>query len=214
MASKAVHPAPRIVAPRRPSLATACEVWGSPLDPCLPPHPREPGLWYALRIAPQAEFVTAHLLRRRGVVAWAPCLTKWVQADRHRRLVKQAVRRPLLVGYGFVKLDRTALWERVFSLSAVLGVVSLSGRPWPIRACDIARVRHASSRLRARERDRLMPTNRGFDVGDEVEVLDGPLDGFRVRVQAIEDGKARALLRLFGRESEALIPLAQLGAVA
>ena len=32
--------------------------------------------------------------------------------------------------------------------------------------------------------------------------------------RAIEDGKARALLRLFGRESEALIPLAQLGAVA
>lgn len=209
-----VSPAPRIVAPRRPSLATACEVWGSPLDPCLPPHPREPGAWYALRIAPQAEFVTAHLLRRRGVVAWAPCLTKWVQGNRYQPQFKRAVRRPLLVGYAFVKVDRAVLWERVFSVAAVLGVVSLSGRPWPIRACDIARVRHASSRLRARERDRLMPTNRGFEVGDEVEVLDGPLDGFRVRVMAIEDGKAKALLQIFGRESEALIPLAQLGAVA
>lgn len=214
MAPSAVLTSPRIVAPRRPSLATRCEVWGSPLDPCLPPHPREPGAWYALRIAPQAEFVTAHLLRRRGVVAWAPCLTKWVQADRHRRLVKQAVRRPLLVGYAFVKLDGPALWERVFSLAAVLGVVSLSGRPWPIRACDIARVRHASSRLRAREAQRGMPTNRAFEAGDEVEVLEGPFDGFTVRVAAIEDGQARALLKLFGVEREVLIPVAQLGAVA
>lgn len=202
------------VPPRRPSLATRCEVWGSPLDPCLPPHPREPGLWYALRIAPQAEFVTAYLLRRRQVVAWAPCLTKWVRADRHRRLAKKAVRRPLLVGYAFVKIDRDALWERVFAASGVLGVVTLSGRPWPLRPADVARVRHASSRLRAREGQRLMPTNRAFEVGDEVEVLDGPLEALRVRVAAIEGGQARALVAFLGLEREVLIPVAQLGAVA
>lgn len=209
-----VPPGVRTIPPRRPSLATACAVWGSPLDPCLPPHPREPGAWYALRVAPQAEFVVAHLLRRRGVVAWAPCLTKWVQADRHHRGTKKAVRRPLLPGYVFIKLAGAGLWPVIFGVTGVLGVLTFYGRPWPLRSADISRVRHASSRLRAREGQRLMPTNRTFEVGDQVEVLDGPFESMTLRVYEITASHARGLVRIFGRETEVQIAVESLGGVA
>lgn len=214
MTSTTVPPGVRTIPPRRPSLATACAVWGSSLDPCLPPHPREPGAWYALRVAPQAEFVVAHLLRRRGVVAWAPCLTKWVRAEAYRRAVKRAVRRPLLPGYVFVKLASAYVWQVIRGVTGVLGAVCLEGRPWPLRPAEIAKVRHASSRLRARERDRAMPTNRAFEVGDVVEVLDGPLEAVQMRVVEIADGEARALMAFLGVEREVQISVANLGAVA
>lgn len=214
MTTTTVPPGVRTVPPRRPSLATACAVWGSPLDPCLPPHPREPGAWYALRVAPQAEFVVAHLLRRREVVAWAPCLTKWVRAEAYRRTVKRAVRRPLLPGYVFVKLASAAAWQVIRGVSGVLGLVCLCGRPWPLHPADISRVRHASSRMRAREQDRGMPTNRAFEVGDVVEVLTGPFEAMSLRVYEITKGEARGLVRIFSRETEVKIPVANLGAVA
>ena len=214
MTSTTVPPGVRTVPPRRPSLATACGVWGSPLDPCLPPHPEEPGQWYALRVAPQAEFVTAHLLRRRGVVAWAPCETKWIKSNKYWRGQKRIVRRPLLPGYIFAKLDGAGLWSVVFGVAGVLGVVSLCGRPWPLRAEDIARVEATSARQRARESHRLMPTNRAFDIGDEVEVLDGPLEAMRLRVVEITGGEARALVLFLGLEREIQISVEMLGAVA
>lgn len=214
MTTTTVPPGVRTVPPRRPSLATACAVWGSPLDPCLPPHPREPGAWYALRVAPQAEFAVAHLLRRRGVVAWAPCLTKWIQGNRYQPQFKRTVRRPLLPGYVFVKLASALAWEVIRGVSGVLGLVCFCGRPWPLRPADIARVRHASSRLRAREQDRAMPTNRAFEVGDVVEVLSGPFEALSLRVYEITKGEARGLVRIFSRETEVQIPVANLGAVA
>lgn len=214
MTMTTVPPGVRTAPAGRASLATACGVWGSPLDPCQPPHPREPGDWYALRVAPQAEFVVAHLLRRRGVVAWAPCLTKWVQHNRYSRAAKKAVRRPLLPGYVFVKVALLRAWQVIRGVAGVLGMVCLEGRPWPLRPADIARVRRASSRLRARERDRAMPTNRGFDIGDVVEVLEGPLEALRLRVVEIAGGEARALIDFLGVEREVKISVANLGAVA
>jgi transcription antitermination factor NusG len=214
MTTTTVPPGVRTVPPRRPSLATACAVWGSPLDPCLPPHPREPGAWYALRVAPQAEFVVAHLLRRRGVVAWAPCLTKWIRQNRYHQATRQVVRRPLLPGYLFVKLAGAAVWPVVFGVTGVIGVVSFWGRPWPLRSADVSRLRHASSRLRAREGHRAMPTNRAFEVGQTVEALDGPLEGTQMRVVEILGSEARALVKFLGVEREIQISVANLGAVA
>ncbi|PJN94454.1 hypothetical protein CNY89_14395, partial [Amaricoccus sp. HAR-UPW-R2A-40] len=153
-------------------------------------------------------------LRRREVVAWAPCLTKWVRAEVYRRTAKRVVRRPLLPGYVFVKLAEASAWQVIRGVSGVLGLVCLCGRPWPLRPADISRVRHASSRMRAREQDRAMPTNRAFEVGDMVEVLTGPFEAMSLRVYEITKGEARGLVSIFGRETEVQISVANLGAVA
>jgi transcription antitermination factor NusG len=59
-----------------------------------------------------------------------------------------------------------------------------------------------------------MPTNRAFEVGDQVEVLNGPFESMTLRVYEITAGHARGLVHIFGRETEVKIAVGSLGAVA
>jgi transcription antitermination factor NusG len=200
----------------RPSLAVPGPIWGAALDPCGPVEPG-PGRWFALRVAPQAEFACAHLLRARGLAAWAPWETKWIRANRYRKGAKREVRRPLLPGYVLARLGdweaEACAWQRALGVVGVQGVVGALGRPLALREAAVADLRALCERRRAAERQRAMPTNRVFDVGDVVEVLEGPLEGVVVTVLEISRGFAEVV----GVDVGALrlrVQVGRLGAVA
>lgn len=161
----------------------------------------------------RAEFVVEAALRRRGVGAWVPVEVLWNQANRYRRWAKVLVRRPLLTGYVLVEIGRVAEWGAVFACPMVRGVVGFNGVAARLPEAGIARLRDIEAGVRARAHHRLMPTGRVFEAGEVVEVLDGPMEGRRVEVIAIEGEAARVFCEFFGGVFGVKIGLDRLGAV-
>ena len=177
---------------------------GSPGAPAVPEQPVLP-----LR----AEYVVEAVLARRGIEAWVPVESVWARANRYHRKAKQLVLHPMLTGYVLVRMAPGARWEPVLACPLVAGVVGRQGLPMALPDAAVARLREAQWHRQAEAQQRLMPTRRVYQVGEDVEVLDGPLEGTVMRVVAITGDLAKVVGPLFGGEVEAEIGLDRIGAV-
>ncbi|OQC19053.1 MAG: transcription antitermination protein NusG [Planctomycetes bacterium ADurb.Bin069] len=161
----------------------------------------------------RAEYVVEAVLGRRGIEAWVPVESVWARANRYHRRARQLVLHPMLTGYVLVRMAPGARWEPVLACPLVAGVVGTHGVPMALPDAAVARLREAQCHLQADAQSRLMPTRRVYRVGDDVEVLDGPLEGTVMRVVAIAGDLARVVGPLFGGEVEAEIAVDRIGAV-
>lgn len=157
------------------------------------------------------EFVVEAALLRRGYEAWVPAESLWIRRNRFRGNQKKLVHQPILVGYVLVRLGSEPNWHRVLNFPMVRGVVGFLGVPARIRPKGIAKMRGIERRAQARAYQRLMPTRRTFDVGDEVEVLEGPFEGFIVTIVGLTGVAAKFETMLFGRSASGEIPLGKIG---
>lgn len=161
----------------------------------------------------RGEYVVEMVLRRKGFDAWAPSESYWVQQNRYRRSDKKVFTRPILTGYVLVRLDEHPNWPRVLGFPMIRGVVGFGSAPARVIPGGIAKLRRIEHRSQAKVYQRLMPTHRTFEVGDEVEILDGSLEGMTVRVAGLVGDAAVYELMLFGRLVSGTIPLHKIGSL-
>ena len=116
---------------------------------------------------------------------------------------RKVVERKLLPCYVFIKMIYTnQIWYYVTSTRGVTGFCGPQGRPIPMKAEEIRKMRLEDPVVSAD----------GFAVGDTVSVEDGPLKGFIGSIKAINSsaGKATIVTSMFGRSTEVEVDFVQI----
>ena len=114
---------------------------------------------------------------------------------------ERQVERKLFPGYVLVKMVMTDdSWYIVRNTRGVTGFVGPSSKPVPLTQAEVDALG-----VDVRE------VGVDYEVGDSVEVLSGPLEGFVGLVESIDRdaGKVNVKVSMFGRETPAELELAQ-----
>ena len=114
---------------------------------------------------------------------------------------EREVERKLFPGYVLVKMVMTdESWYIVRNTRGVTGFVGPSSKPVPLTAAEVE-----SLGVDVRE------AKVDYEVGDSVELLSGPLEGFIGLVQSIDrdNGKVNVMVSMFGRETPAEMDFSQ-----
>ena len=114
---------------------------------------------------------------------------------------KREVERKLFPGYVLVKMVMTdESWYIVRNTRGVTGFVGPSSKPVPLTDAEVDSLGVDEKEARV-----------DYNVGDSVEVLAGPLEGFVGLVDVIdhESGKVHVKVSMFGRETPAELDLDQ-----
>jgi transcriptional antiterminator NusG len=117
---------------------------------------------------------------------------------------KKTSERLIYPGYVFIKMVATdpRAWHLVRNVRGVTGFVGEANKPVPLTDSEIESLgveRRGSILLK-------------YEVGDEVNILDGPLEDFSGKVVEIdnESGRVKVLVPMAGRDIEAELDLDQL----
>lgn len=108
---------------------------------------------------------------------------------------KKVVLRKLIPCYVFVKIAYTNdLWFLITNTRGVTGFVGPGGRPLPLTEDEVKRMRL----------ERPKAEDVKVNVGDEIKVVDGALNGFAGFVTEVNNttNKVRAKVSMFGRDTE------------
>ncbi len=114
---------------------------------------------------------------------------------------EREVERKLFPGYVLVKMVMTdESWYIVRNTRGVTGFVGPSSKPVPLTAAEVEAL---GVDVREAKVD--------YEVGDSVELLSGPLEGFIGLVQSIDRdaGKVNVMVSMFGRETPAEMDFSQ-----
>lgn len=156
-------------------------------------------LWYVVHTKPTRELMVSGLIEEQlGLAVYLPEVVETRRSQKRRA--------PLFPRYLFVHADlaRTPS-QAINSLPGVIHLVSFGGHPQPISHREIEALR---ARLDALNAQGGLPTH-PFHPGDEVRLLDGPLQG----LEAVFLGpmtpsqRVRVLLDFLGTEREAEVAL-------
>lgn len=115
------------------------------------------------------------------------------------------VERKTFPGYVLVKMVMTdESWYLVRNVRGATGFVGIEGKAVPLTEQEVI-----DMGVERRE------YNVGFEVGDRVKVIDGPLDGFFGIVDELEADKSRVrvIVSMFGRETPVDLELDQVETV-
>ena len=115
----------------------------------------------------------------------------------------KVVERKLLPCYVFIKMIYTnQIWYYVTSTRGVTGFCGPQGRPVPMKAEEIRK-------MRLEDPSEVEAT---FKVGDTVSIDDGPLAGFFGTVKELNDSakKAKICTTMFGRETDVEVEYVQI----
>ena len=114
---------------------------------------------------------------------------------------EKTVERKVFPGYVLVKMVMTdESWHLVRNVRGVTGFVGSGGKPIPLTEQEIYDM--------GVERHEIIV---GFNIGDRVKVVDGPLEGFFGLVDELEADKdrVRVIVSMFGRETPVDLELDQ-----
>ncbi|MCP4070783.1 MAG: hypothetical protein GY742_03460 [Hyphomicrobiales bacterium] len=180
-------------------------------------------IWYVLFVPSQKEYVTQKMitqwvdkntLKPTGTDAgyvYLPLYSKWRRVNRFSRN-KRRFAFPAMPGclwFGVKKGNEA--WFELFRLHLVHGVMSVANRPAGISGERLNRFIIENNReFGVPDAQQFMRSHHEFKTGDKVKIVEGPLDGHLVDVQAIEGVKARILLELLGGSHEVEIALGKL----
>ncbi|MBP5733596.1 MAG: transcription termination/antitermination factor NusG [Lachnospiraceae bacterium] len=118
---------------------------------------------------------------------------------------EKTVERKVFPGYVLVKMVLTdESWHLVRNVRGATGFVGSDGKAVPLTEQEILD-------LGVEHREIVV----GFDVGDSVKVVDGPLAGFIGTVEELdpEDDYVRVVVSMFGRETPVDLELDQVEAI-
>lgn len=183
--------------------------------------------WYAVTTGPRGERRTLTALMDKGLTAYVPMSTEWVESIQARQKFKREVQRPMLPGYVFVCVaDDSGIWyemrqkhrdgRNVFGIN---GVVTNNGK-----ACRIATtiLKTLADEERAgwfderRKRALLAESNPEMSgpavrMGDIVNITDGAFATYSGVAEADStSGSVRAMVQIFGRDTLVVVPIDQI----
>ncbi len=116
---------------------------------------------------------------------------------------RKVVERKLLPCYVFIKMIYSnQIWYLVTNTRGVTGFCGPQGRPKPLRADEIKKMRL--------EEDAVVEVD--FAVGDTVSIEDGPLAGFLGTIKEMNDSaqKAKIATNMFGRDTDVEVGYGQI----
>lgn len=114
---------------------------------------------------------------------------------------KKEVERKIFPGYVLVKMIMTdESWYIVRNTRGVTGFVGPGSKPIPLTDQEVEAIGVEKKQIQV-----------DYAVGEEIKIIDGPLEGFIGVVEQIdlEKNKARVMVSMFGRETPAEIELDQ-----
>ncbi len=114
-----------------------------------------------------------------------------------RRNKKVQVEKRFMPGYVLVKMEMTdRAYHLINDTNRVTGFLGPQGKPTPLRDSEVARILNQVEE--GVERPRPMIT---FEIGEQVNVTDGPFEGFAGLVEEADDENTRlkVSVSIFGR---------------
>lgn len=148
--------------------------------------------WFCLKAQPKREHLAAIGLRKRfGLVCFAPRL-------RARKLTRRGpvwFVEAMFPGYFFAQFDHVTERRRVEHASGVRGLVQFGDRIATIDSATIEALRQKT------EADEIVTINPDIEVGQEVQIAQGPLQGWEALVTQLlpPSERVRVLLEFLGR---------------
>ena len=118
---------------------------------------------------------------------------------------RRDVERKIFPGYVLVKMVLTdESWYVVRNIRGCTGFVGPSSKPIPLSDEEVLRLGIKKREIKV-----------SYDVGDSVQIIDGPLDGFvgTVDEMNLEKNMVRVTVSMFGRETPVELELDQVEAV-
>lgn len=160
---------------------------------------QEGGLWYVVQSRPRQEQRAEANLRNQHFETYAPfwCVEKVYRSKRVER--KEA----LFPGYLFVRLCPSVDdFRPIRSTRGVLRLVSFGHEPMPIDDAVVERIRQRVGDSDARP---------AIEVGERVEILNGPFRGLEAIFQSFDgDERVVLLLELMQQQVRSTQPLANI----
>ena len=124
-----------------------------------------------------------------------------------RRGKKVQVEKRFMPGYVLVKMELTdRAYHLINDTNRVTGFLGPQGKPTPLRDAEVNRILNQVEE--GVERPRPMIT---FEVGEQVNVTDGPFEGFAGLVEDVDEENARlkVSVSIFGRATPVELEYAQ-----
>ncbi len=118
---------------------------------------------------------------------------------------QREVERKIFPGYVLVKMVMTdESWYIVRNIRGCTGFVGPSSKPIPLTDAEVARLGMEQKEVEV-----------SYAVGDSVQIIDGPLEGFVGTVEELdaEKNSVRVMVSMFGRETPVELELNQVETV-
>ena len=118
---------------------------------------------------------------------------------------QREVERKIFPGYVLVKMVMTAeSWYIVRNIRGCTGFVGPSSKPIPLTDAEVARLGVESREVEV-----------SYAIGDSVQIIDGPMEGFVGTVEKLdaEKNSVRVMVSMFGRETPVELELNQVETV-
>lgn len=162
--------------------------------------------WFLAQVRPNADHVARRNLERQGFSTFQPLETRTLV--RRSKLVD--VLRPFFAGYVFVTYPSTSVpWSLVNSTYGVSRLVKFGNRPAIVPDSVM------SDLLGACDPNGVISVQPAVAIGDNVEVIRGPLANFVGHVQRLApDQRAMILLDILGKQTRVVVPTANLRAAS
>lgn len=155
--------------------------------------------WYCIHTKPKSEHMAAAALKQfDDVVAYCPRIRFQRSTARGKVWFVEA----LFPSYFFARFDLTTRFRAVKHAHHVIGIVGFGGVPVPLSQATIDDLKEEMAGEELRE------IRHGLNVGDTVEVAEGPMRGLRGVVEGFASGEERVkvLLEFLGRQSLVEVP--------
>ena len=173
--------------------------------------------WYSVAVLSNFEKKVAESIRERAeqhglTEDIEDVLVPTEEVTEVRRNKKVQVERRFMPGYVLVKMDMTdRAYHLINDTNRVNGFLGPQGKPTPLPNAEVARILNQVEE--GVERPRPMIT---FEVGEQVNVTDGPFEGFAGLVEEVDDENARlkVSVSIFGRATPVELEYAQVAKAA
>ncbi|MEM7505820.1 MAG: transcription termination/antitermination protein NusG [Pseudomonadota bacterium] len=129
-----------------------------------------------------------------------------------RRGKKMNVERRLMPGYVLVRMEMTdAAYHLINDTQRVTGFLGPQGKPIPMRDSEAASILKQVEEGVERPRPAIT-----FEVGEQVNVTDGPFEGFQGQVEDVDEENARlkVSVSIFGRATPVELEYTQVAKAA
>lgn len=163
----------------------------------------EPALWYCIHTKPKCEHIAAAAVRQLGnVETYCPRIRFQRSTPRGKVWFVEA----LFPSYFFARFVYSELFRGVKYAHNVIRIVGFGGEASPVPESAIESLRQEMQGVEVRE------VHYGVQVGDTVEVAEGPMRGLKGIVESLASGEHRVklLLEFLGRQSLVEVPVSKL----
>jgi transcriptional antiterminator NusG len=172
--------------------------------------------WFVVCAAVRSGKIVVKGLERAGFVPWRP-MEVWDKTypnGRTREIARNALVRYILVGFGaksreYADEQRKSEFHVLSEVGGVESILTIAGRPFPVRIADLQRL---ADRL-GDDRERL-PIRQEFKVGQRVNVGVGAFASFGGIIEEtdVSELKAKVAVEIFGGSTPVEVGFADLEA--